>query len=285
MKRFIIWYQRLTKQVRASISYSLFGIGLISTLMTILGFSLGTWFASYCVRILIVLGIGIAIFFGAYHYIGVTYKDKIDLVIGTTPVSIVCGNIFNTPGWKVVGCDTHFDTRVDDIVISKSSLHGQLVLNHGSKQDIEDAVEKKARKLNLQKNSNGQYDFELGTVVKYESNIDNETYFMLALTKLDDQYKAYTNMADYEQMLMKMWSEIDSLYARHDIVLPLLGTGITRFREGPKGNDALLRCMLCTLNSSGINFKSKVKIVIYGNTTDIPLYEYKDMFRMFPSSK
>ena len=100
MKRFILWYQRLTRQVRVSISFSLSVIGFISTLMTILGFSLETRFDSYCVRILIVLGIGIAIFFGAYHYICVTYKDKIDLVIGTTPVSIVCGNVFNTPGWK-----------------------------------------------------------------------------------------------------------------------------------------------------------------------------------------
>lgn len=46
MKRFILWYQRLTRQVRVSISFSLSVIGFISTLMIILGFSLETRFDS-----------------------------------------------------------------------------------------------------------------------------------------------------------------------------------------------------------------------------------------------
>ena len=282
MARVIKWYHRKTKRVRDSISFSIMGIGFISTLMTILGFSLGNWFESYCARFFVVLLAGLVIYFSYFYYIGETYKGEIDLMIGNTPVFIGCGNIFNTTGWKVIGCDTHFDTRVDDIVISKKSLHGQLVLEHGTIGSINAVVEQEAKKLNLKKNSNGQYDFELGTVIKYESVVDNETYLMLALSRLDEKYKAYTNIADFEQTLITMWNEIDRVYAGNDIVLPLLGTGITRFKDGPKGNEPLLRCMLCTLNNSGISLKSKVKIVIYGEAKDIPLYEYKDMFRMIP---
>lgn len=62
------------------------------------------------------------------------------------------------------------------------------------------------------------------------------------------------------------------------MVLPLLGTGIPRFDDGPKDKEDILRCMLCTLNSSGVTLKSKVKILIYGDAKDIPLYEFKDMF-------
>ena len=80
-------------------------------------------------------------------------------------------------------------------------------------------------------------------------------------------------------MLMKMWKEINRVYAMNDIVLPVLGTGITRFDDGPKDNDALLRCMLCTLNSSGVSLKSKVKVVLWGQGKELPLYEYRDMFR------
>lgn len=103
---------------------------------------------------------------------------------------------------------------------------------------------------------------------------------MLALTELNKNYESHTNMAKHELMLMKMWKEIDRVYASNDVVLPVLGTGISRFDDGPKDKDDLLRCMLCTFNSSGVSFNSKIKIVLYGSTGDIPLYEYKDIFNV-----
>ena len=98
------------------------------------------------------------------------------------------------------------------------------------------------------------------------------------MTNLNKQYEAHTNMAEYEQMLMKMWHEISRVYAMNDIVLPLLGTGIPRFDDGPKEKKDLLRCMLCTLNSSGMSLNSRIKIVLYKDAKKFNLYEYKDMF-------
>ncbi len=57
---------------------------------------------------------------------------------------------------------------------------------------------------------------------------------MLAMTELNSRYESHTNMAKYERMLMKMWKEIDRVYASQDIALPLLGAGIARFDDGPK---------------------------------------------------
>ena len=81
-------------------------------------------------------------------------------------------------------------------------------------------------------------------------------------------------------MLMRMWKEIDRVYASNDVVIPILGTGILRFDDGLKDKENLLRCMLCTFNSSGVSLNSKVKIVLYGNSDDISLYEYKDIFNV-----
>lgn len=130
----------------------------------------------------------------------------------------------------------------------------------------------------MEKDSKGLYDFPLGTIIRYNSSVDNHTYLLLAMIKLNNQYEAHTNMAEFENTLMKMWKEINRVYASHDVALPLLGTGIVRFDDGLKEKESLLRCMLCTLNSSGVNFNSKVKIIIYGNNKDISLYEYKDLF-------
>lgn len=285
MKKIFSWYSNLPKRVRDSIVISISVVGMFSTILSIVGISLGDWEGSNVwIRISVVLVAFLIICIAVYHIIDKIFKTSVNLNIRQTPVAITCGNIFESSGWKVIGCDTHFDTRVDDIVISKNSLHGQLVTEHGKKEEIEAAVEAEARRLGLQKMSNGLYEFPLGTIVRYDSSVDNQTYLMLAMTELNEQYEAHTNMAKFEHMLMKMWKEIDRVYASNNISLPILGNGISRFDDGPKNTEALLRCMLCTLNSSGISLNSLVEVMIFGNAKDIPLYEYKDMFHVIPRS-
>lgn len=283
MNKMFNWYNSLSKRVRDSVVISATAVGLISTVLSILGISLEDWIdSSIWIRISVVLVASLAIYNLTYFIIGRIFRESINLIICQTKVSVSCGDIFESSGWKVIGCDTHFDTRVDDIVISKKSLHGQLVLDHGKKDEIEAVVDAGAKRLGLKKKSNGLYDFPLGTIIRYDSSVDNQTYLMLAMTELNTQYEAHTNMAKFELMLMKMWKEIDRVYASNNVVLPLLGNGISRFDDGPKDKEALLRCMLCTLNSGRVSLNSEVKVVIFGDNKDIPLYEYKEMFHVIP---
>ncbi|MBO5702887.1 MAG: hypothetical protein J6S71_10665 [Clostridia bacterium] len=283
MKKIYHWYNNLSKQVRDSIIISTTIVGVVSTILSIIGISLGDWEkSSIWLRIAIVIGAFLIICAITHHIIGRIFRDSINLTIRQTLVSVESGDIFEAQGLRVIGCDTHFDTRIDDVVIAKKSLHGQLFLNHGKIEEIEKVIEKEALRLGISKNDDGQYDFPLGTIIRYDSSVDNHTYLMLALTELNADYEAHTNMAKFEHMLMKMWKEIDRVYASNDIALPLLGAGIARFDDGPKYKDSLLRCMLCTLNSSGVSFNSKVKILIYGDIKDFSLYEYKDIFHTIP---
>lgn len=154
------------------------------------------------------------------------------------------------------------------------------MLKHGNVEDITREVEKEAKKLNLTKNKEGLYDFPLGTIIRYnrEVNKKNETYLLLAMMKLDEKFRACTDMAEFEHTLMKMWIEIDKVYAGHPIVIPLLGTGISRFKNRSKNPETLLRCLLCTLNVSGVCFNSVVKIILYNEKKKFPFYEYRYMF-------
>lgn len=279
MKCILKWYNSRTNRLRVSVIWAISIVGFISTVMTILGVSVNGWVNNIGLSLLIVAGVLCGTYCGAFCIIGKIYKDSVSMTIRQTPVSITCGDIFETEGWKVIGCDTHFYTRIDDVVISKKSLHGKFVLEHGDADEIEVRVKEEAARLGLTANSDGLYDFQPGTIIRYESRKDKKTYLMLAMTKLNNNYESHTNMAEYEHMLMRMWAEIDRVYASNDIVLPLLGSGISRFDDGPKDNEAFLRCMLCTLNSSGVSLNSKVKIVVYGDANDIPFYEYKAMFR------
>lgn len=276
-----IWklYNNLSSRIRTSIYLSIAIVGFFSTIMSIIGVALNDWTKNGWLSIAVVLATVIVVAIIVFVIIGQIYRDSVSMTINNIPVSIECGDIFKEEGWRVIGCDTHFDTRVDDVVISKKSLHGKLVLEHGKAEEIDSVVEKEAQRRALVKNKNGLYDFELGTVIRYDSPVDNETYLMLAMTELDQNYEAHTNMAKYEHMLMKMWSEISRVYASNDIVLPLLGNGISRFDGAPKNKEDLLKCMLCTLSGSGVSLNSAVRVVIYGDAKDIPLYEYRGMFR------
>lgn len=283
MKKLYVMYCNLSKRVRDSIIISASIVGFISTLLSILGISLGDCEKiSVSIGIIIVVAVFVIFYILTFATIGRIFKESVSTTINMTPVSIHYGNIFDAQGLKVIGCDTHFDTRVDDIVISKNSLHGQLVLEHGNKDEIQALVEKEANRLGIEKNSQGLYDFPLGTIIRYDSSVDNQTYLLLAMTELNSQFEAHTNMAKFEHMLMKMWKEIDRVYASNDIALPILGGGIARFDDGPKEMNMLLKCMLCTFNSSSIRFNSNVEIYIFKNDNDekIPLYEYKDIFKL-----
>ena len=283
MLKAIEWYNNLSSRVRNSVTITITLVGLLSSLFTIFGISLANWKnSSIWARIGVIIALCILIFFSSYYIIGKLYKNALSLTMRNTKVTIQSGDLFSMPGWKVIGCDTHFDTRIDDVVISKKSLHGQLVLEHGVVDDITVLVEREALRLNLTPNTEGQYDFPLGTILRYDSTVDNNTYLMLAMAELDNDFEIHTNMALYEHMLMTMWKEIDRVYASNPITLPLLGAGISRFDNGPKNKEALLKCMLCTLNSSAVTLNTEVKIVIYSDINEIPLYEYRDMFRAIP---
>lgn len=209
LKRVYQWFHKLPKQIQDSIFFSVSVVGFFSTIFTVLGASLKDLSDNLWIRIGIIILSTIILAFGYYIVVGNVYKDSVALSIAKTPVEISCGDIFKTPGYKVIGCDTHFDTRVDDVVISKNSLHGQLLLEHANIDDVKIKIEESAKRSGLIKNAEGLYDFPLGTIIRYDSCVDNQTYLMLALTELNKNYESHTNMAKHELMLMKMWKEID----------------------------------------------------------------------------
>lgn len=270
------WLDKLDKRenmISDSIRWAFNITGGIATIMTISGTSLS--YFSPCMRFIIILIVFLLLCLVCCYSIG--KNDSISLKIRQTSVTITHGDIFSVDGWKVIGCDTHFDTRVDDVVISKKSLHGRLVLDHGDAEKIKEVVEEEAKRQKLAPNKDGLYTFPLGTIIRYQSSKDNQTYLMLALSALNKNHEAHTDMATFVQMLIEMWKNLNSVYASNVIVLPLLGTGILRLDDRPRDNGDMLRCMLYTLSMSGVSFNSEVKIVIYGDNKDLQLYEYKNL--------
>ena len=104
---------------------------------------------------------------------------------------------------------------------------------------------------------NKKKEYPLGRIIQYNQ------FLMLAFTHFDAENKAYINISEYDQVLLRMWSEIRRVYAGKEVVLPLLGSGITTIDGAPcKNYTELLKCMLCTLKRSNFEPTLGIKIIL-----------------------
>ena len=88
-------------------------------------------------------------------------------------------------------------------------------------------------------------------------------------------------MPEYVGFLVKLWDEINSVYAQRSVSVPIIGSGITRIKEHKTISDEeLLKIMLWTFRISETRFKhpAKLSIIIHKSKLDqINLFEIKNM--------
>lgn len=226
--------------------------------------NLKIYFASSLVFILIVIYI--------IMWIRANKKKETILNINNTTLIVKIGDIFKEDGFKVIAFNEYFDTQVDDKIIAKSSLNGIYITS--IIDDLEDldnqinsdlylnnkVIDNNNNRLNGKKNI-----YELGTIYKHGN------YFLTAFAKFDNENKAYLTINDYINFLLNFWKEVDRIYAGCSISIPLLGSGITRFRDCNTMNEQeLLEILIWSFKVSGIKFpySSKVSIIIHESKKD-----------------
>ena len=175
-------------------------------------------------------------------------------------VSIRVGNIFDESGWKIIPCNERFDTQVDDIIIAHNSLHGKMIDDYIDDLDMlrNSILEAEHDHSPLKfRSENGTRIYPLGRIIAYKD------FLMLAFSHFDCQNKAYINVGEYEQILIRMWKELRRVYAAKEISMPLLGTGITDIHGSKEKNyTSLLRCILCTLRNSNFQPNKGISIIL-----------------------
>ncbi|EFF62517.1 conserved hypothetical protein [Turicibacter sanguinis PC909] len=218
-----------------------------------------------------------------FLWIKANLSTKVTLNINNSILEVKTGNIFRQKNFKVIPFNEYFDTLVDDDLISKTSLNGifieneldidvQLLDNHIEKQLISRYLETEETK---NRNKGKKVKYPLGTICKYDD------YLLTAFSKFDSDNKAYLTMQNYINFLMKFWDEIDRVYAGKSIAIPVLGSGITRFKENINITDQeLLEILIWSFKISRIKIKypSKVSIIIYDENVDkIDFYKLKEL--------
>ncbi len=220
----------------------------------------------------------IALIFIIFTIIAFVIKYRIALKgikvnIGDNEVRIKQADLFEQNGLRLIPFNEYFDTQVDDVIIAHNTLNGIFIDKHVN--DLEclqnaicNAPDVKGGNPRM---VNGKNKYPLGRIIKFEDNL------LLAFTHFDDSNRAYLSHTDFEKCLIKMWQEINRVYANKPVFIPLLGSGITRFTDTPhKDNLSLAKCLLCTLKMSGIHLKQPITICLTEETiNDLNLYELK----------
>lgn len=256
------WFDRKSLAFRDAFNCTTLITSAASTLFGLLGLTLFDLFPSipHWTFWFIVPLAYLAIFSLLYYLIKKTYESVYSTNINSVPVNIKIGNIFEEEGLKLIPCTDTFEMTVDDRVISKSSLNGQLVENgYCDKERLQKYLRDEGfypGKWEDNRYTSGGKRLDLGSILVFDK------YFLLAFTSLNEKAEAHINRGDYEKCLMKMWSDIRTFYNGRDINIPILGGGITTLDSGSKNYTDLLKCMLCTFGRSGIQLNSEVNIII-----------------------
>jgi len=223
----------------------------------------------------------ILIFIYSIMWICANLSKSALLTINNSILEVKIGNIFAEKELKVIAFNEYFDTQVDNKIIAENTLNGIFlrtkiddIKKFDYLIDTNAHLKSKISKNNRNRLNGKKTQYELGTIFQY-----NE-YLLTALTKFDDDNRAYLYMQDFINFLLNFWNEIDIVYAGRSVSIPLLGSGITRFKEyNTISEQELLELLIWSFKVSKIKFTypSKVSIIIQKTKQDkINFYKIKE---------
>ncbi len=154
-----------------------------------------------------------------------------------TRVQIQIGNIFwrRYRGAVVVGSNATFDTSIEHGAISRRSVQGQFTVRYfgSAVGDLDIGIEaalKGTKPLRQHTNATKPFgkmsEFRLGTVARVTGG--DRTGYLVAISRLNANKVAESDLNEYQDALSMMWEEIRSRGTQEDIECPVLGTGLSR---------------------------------------------------------
>lgn len=205
-------------------------------------------------------------------------KQKAKLHINNSSVVIKIGDIFDQKGLKAIAFNEYFDTLADDVLISKSSLNGIYLQKLGQAEvsALDEAITSDVRMSErIVETVSGR---SLGKNIKYKlgSVYLHGEYMLTAFSHFDDQNRAYLTLKEYVSCMLNFWDEVDQLYAGRSVSVPLMGSGITRFRDAEVQPQELLKILIWSYKISRVKFKhpANATIVVHSSMSDkINLYD------------
>lgn len=197
-------------------------------------------------------------------------RKSTHLKINGIDVYVKTGDLFAENGnLKIIPFNEHFDTKVDDVIISASSLNGIYINRffNGSEKELAKRIasDPKLKKIvtvvETPPKGKSRMTYPLGTIHK------EGDFLLLAFSRFNQSSEAYLDDKSLWECLINMWREIGTTYAGKSIDLPLVGSGITRLENINIHQQDLLELLLISLKVSGLrlDWNVSLNIIIHSN--------------------
>ena len=152
-------------------------------------------------------------------------------------VQVRVGNLFSRRfnGAIVVGSNSTFDTSIEHGEISKESVQGQFTSRYfgSAVSELDQRIDAALKDTGpsrwhtkATKPFGKMSEFRLGTVAKVTGR--GRTGYLVAISRLNANKVAQSELNEYKDALPMMWEEIRSRGTQEDVVCPVLGTGLSR---------------------------------------------------------
>ncbi len=210
---------------------SLMAFGIISSMVTVL------WaifpkdlpdFVAKCPWLIFGVLILISICYGL-----TTVRNKNKITLSLTPkvkAKIYEGDLLAQNGIIVIPVNDYFDTIVDNKIISENTLHGMFIKRFfgGDEKNLRSQITKvlstvTPASVNTTRKTGNKKRYPLGTVV--EVTKDERVFYLVALTRFNDNHRAEIKNTEYQQVLCSLFSYIHQFSQGRKVSLPLMGSG------------------------------------------------------------
>ena len=188
----------------------------------------------YWVFILVSLGLGGGYFLAEGLTLNGYLRRQIAITSNSfdTKIIVKFGDIFKHDGWKAISVNNFFDSIVDDDLVSRASLHGQVINTFWSgdseawQTEVDSDLSEEIFEL-VQRTKGNTRKYPVGTTVSSSSRGHKFLFVVLGQTNVDNNV-ANAMTDDLIRSVRGMLSKARSVCAGQPLVIPLMGSGLSR---------------------------------------------------------
>lgn len=184
--------------------------------------------------ILVSLGLGGSYFVVEGFYLNGYIRRRITITSNSfdTKITVKFGDIFKHDGWKAISVNNFFDSIVDDDLVSRTSLHGQVINTFwsGNSEAWQREVNSDLSEAEfeyVQRTKGNTRKFPVGTTVSSSSQGQKFLFVVLGQTNVENNVASATT-DDLIRSVRGMLSKARSVCAGQPLVIPLMGSGLSR---------------------------------------------------------
>jgi len=187
------------------------------------------------------------------------FRQRITINGYNYEISIEFGDILDVKNCKkVINFDECFSTEIGRLPhqIKPTSICGQFLSKHTNLNlpSLIDSIGLKPSKKHSE--YAGKVCYPSGSLLPY-----NE-YLLMAFGKMNSDGRVNMTRKEYTDSLSKLWQEIDKYFDQSDVAIPVLGAGITRFKDTSLNQQQLVDVIIASYRLSPYKIKHPHKLRI-----------------------